>query len=65
MRISNVANSHDSSDSISVGTKDGNIVEEVDESSSISSSLNSQNSGHVSVVDGWSTRKFSSEKRPE
>ncbi|CBI18176.3 unnamed protein product, partial [Vitis vinifera] len=38
---------------------------EVDESSSVSSSLNSQNSRHVSVVDGRSTRKFSSEKRPE
>ncbi|RVW48922.1 hypothetical protein CK203_091245 [Vitis vinifera] len=63
--ISNVAKSHDSSDSISAGTKDGNIVEEVDESSSVSSSLNSQNSRHVSVVDGRSTRKFSSEKRPE
>ena len=63
--ISNVAKSHDSFDSISAGTKDGNIVEEVDESSSVSSSLKSQNSRHVSVVDGWSTRKFSSKKRPE
>ena len=63
--ISNVAKSHDSSYSISTGTKDGNIEEEVDESSSVSSSLNSQNSRHVRVVDGWSTRKFSSEKRLE
>ena len=41
--ISNVAKSHDSFDSIFAGTKDGNIVEEVDESSSVSSSLKSQN----------------------
>nr|CAN66127.1 hypothetical protein VITISV_002395 [Vitis vinifera] len=54
--ISNVAKSHDSFDSISAGTKDGNIVEEVDESSSVSSSLKSQNSRHL--VEPLESRKF-------
>ena len=62
--MSNVAN-RDSSDSMSAGAKDGNIMEEVDEESSRSSSLNSHNSRRVSVVDGQSTRKFNSVKRPE
>lgn len=63
--ISNVAKFHDSLDSTSVGTKDGNIVEDVKEASSVSSSLNSQNSRLVSVVDDRSTRKSNSEKRSE